>query len=60
VMYLNYQFSPLDNVSFRAEFYDDFQAQRTAAFAGTRYTEFSIGWQHWLSPQIGEGNCCRV
>jgi hypothetical protein len=50
VAYLNYQPNPLDNFSFRPEFYDDEQGQRT----GTRadYYEFTVGWQHWLSPQI--------
>jgi hypothetical protein len=50
VMYLNYQFSPLDNISFRPEFYDDMEGQRTGT--KTRYVDFGIGWQHWLSPQI--------
>jgi hypothetical protein len=50
VMYLNYQFSPLDNISFRPEFYDDMQGQRTGT--KTRYVDFGIGWQHWFSPQV--------
>ncbi len=50
VMYLNYQFSPLDNISFRPEFYDDMQGQRTGT--KTRYANFGIGWQHWFSPQV--------
>jgi Putative beta-barrel porin-2, OmpL-like. bbp2 len=50
VAYLNYQFSPLDNISFRPEFYDDEEGQRTGV--KTRYVNFGIGWQHWLSPQI--------
>lgn len=50
VAYLNYQFSPLDNISFRPEFYDDEQGQRTGV--KTRYANFALGWQHWLSPQI--------
>ncbi|CAM6000165.1 unnamed protein product [Sphagnum balticum] len=32
VTYLNYQFSPLDNISFRPEFYDDMEGQRTDEF----------------------------
>jgi putative OmpL-like beta-barrel porin-2 len=48
--YLNYQFSPLDNLSFRGEFYDDQEGQRTGT--KTRYLEAGIGWQHWWSPQI--------
>jgi hypothetical protein len=50
VAYLNYQFSPLDNISFRPEFYDDMEGQRTGV--KTRYANFGLGWQHWLSPQI--------
>lgn len=47
---INYQFSPLDNISFRPEFYDDKVGQRTGT--KTRYLNFGLGWQHWLSPQI--------
>jgi hypothetical protein len=50
VAYLNYQFSPLDNISFRPEYYNDMQGQRTGV--KTAYLNFGIGWQHWLSPQI--------
>lgn len=50
VAYINYQFSPLDNISFRPEFYDDKQGQRTGI--KTRYLNFGLGWQHCLSPQI--------
>jgi hypothetical protein len=50
VMYINYQFSPLDNVSFRPEYFDDMEGQRTGT--KTRYVDFGIGWQHWLSPQV--------
>jgi hypothetical protein len=50
--YLNYQFSPMDNLSFRGEFYNDMEAQRTAAVSGTRILDFAVGWQHWLSPQV--------
>jgi hypothetical protein len=50
VMYLNYQFTPLDNISFRPEFFDDMQGQRTGI--KTRYVDFGIGWQHWFSPQV--------
>jgi hypothetical protein len=28
------------------------EAQRTASAGPTRLVEFSLGWQHWLSPQI--------
>jgi Putative beta-barrel porin-2, OmpL-like. bbp2 len=50
VMYLNWHFAPLDNLSFRSEYFDDMEGQRTGI--KTRYVEFGIGWQHWLSPQI--------
>lgn len=50
VAYINYSPDPLDNISFRPEFYDDAQGQRTGT--KTSYVEFSVGWQHWLSPQI--------
>ena len=50
VAYLNYKATPLDNISYRAEFYDDEQGQRTGT--KTRYVETGIGWQHWFSPQI--------
>jgi hypothetical protein len=48
--YLNYKASPLDNISYRAEFVNDEQGQRTGV--KTRYVETGIGWQHWFSPQI--------
>jgi hypothetical protein len=50
LMYLNYKPGPLDNISYRAEFVDDYQGQRTGT--KTRYIETGIGWQHWFSPQI--------
>jgi hypothetical protein len=50
VMYLNHQFSPLDNLTFRAEYFDDMQGQRTGT--KTNYVDFGVGWQHWFSPQI--------
>lgn len=50
VAYINYQFSPLDNISLRPEFYNDQEGQRTGT--KTRYLNFGLGWQHWLSPQI--------
>ena len=48
--YLNYKASPLDNISYRIEVYDDKQGQRTGV--KTRYVETGLGWQHWFSPQI--------
>jgi Putative beta-barrel porin-2, OmpL-like. bbp2 len=48
--YLNYKVTPLDNISYRAEYVDDLQGQRTGT--RTAYIETGIGWQHWFSPQI--------
>jgi hypothetical protein len=48
--YLSYSPDPLNNISFRPEYYADNQGQRTGT--PTDYYEFSLGWQHWLSPQI--------
>jgi Putative beta-barrel porin-2, OmpL-like. bbp2 len=50
VMYINYSPEPLDNFSFRPEIYWDAQGQRTGSAA--TYYEFTVGWQHWLSPQV--------
>jgi hypothetical protein len=40
---INYKASPLDNISYRIEFFDDKQGQRTGV--KTRYVETGIGWQ---------------
>jgi Putative beta-barrel porin-2, OmpL-like. bbp2 len=50
VIYLNYSPDPLNNFSFRPEIYYDPQGQRTGTPA--TYWEVSLGWQHWLSPQV--------
>jgi hypothetical protein len=50
VAYLNYSPDPLNNFSLRPEIYDDPQGQRTGTKA--TYWEVTVGWQHWLSPQI--------
>jgi hypothetical protein len=50
VAYINYSPDPLNNFSFRPEYYADPQGQRTGTPAD--YYEFSLGWQHWFSPQI--------
>ena len=50
VAYLNYSPNPLDNFSLRPEYYHDPQGQRTGVKAD--YYALSVGWQHWLSPQI--------
>jgi hypothetical protein len=48
--YLNYSPDPLNNFSLRTEYYHDPQGQRTGTKAD--YYEVTLGWQHWLSPQI--------
>src|SRR5580658_457835 len=48
--YLNYSPDPLNNFSFRPEYYYDPQGWRTGT--RTEYLNWGIGWQHWLSPQI--------
>jgi Putative beta-barrel porin-2, OmpL-like. bbp2 len=48
--YINYKPGPLDNISYRLEYFDDMQGQRTGT--KTAYVETGIGWQHWFSPQI--------
>jgi hypothetical protein len=50
LMYVNYRISSFDNLSFRGEFYNDMEGQRTGT--KTRYVEFGVGWQHWFSPQV--------
>jgi hypothetical protein len=50
VFYLNFSPNTLNNVSFRGEYYNDLQGQRTGY--KTFYNDYGIGWQHWLSPQI--------
>jgi hypothetical protein len=48
--YVNYKASALDNISYRLEYFDDVEGQRTGT--KTAYIETGIGWQHWFSPQI--------
>jgi Putative beta-barrel porin-2, OmpL-like. bbp2 len=50
LMYLNYKPRPLDNISYRLEWFNDKEGQRTGV--KTAYLETGIGWQHWFSPQI--------
>lgn len=50
LQYTNYRWTDLDNISFRTEFFDDMQGQRTGV--KTRYVEATVGWQHWFSPQV--------
>jgi hypothetical protein len=48
--YINYSPTKLDNISYRLEYFDDQEGQRTGV--KTAYVETGIGWQHWFSPQI--------
>ena len=48
--YLNWKFSPLDNISWRAEYFNDITGQRTGF--KTSYFNYAMGWQHWFSPTI--------
>jgi Putative beta-barrel porin-2, OmpL-like. bbp2 len=50
LFYLNYQFSPLDNISLRGEFFDDINGWCIGT--ATAYNNWALGWQHWLSPQV--------
>jgi Putative beta-barrel porin-2, OmpL-like. bbp2 len=50
VAYINYSPDHFNNFSFRPEFFDDMQGQRTGV--KTRYWNFALGWQHWFSPQV--------
>jgi hypothetical protein len=50
LIYVNYQPTTRDNISFRTEYFDDMNGQRTGV--ATSYAEWALGWQHWLSPQI--------
>jgi len=50
LQYTNYRVTDLDNISFRSEFFDDMQGQRTGV--KDRYLDFGLGWQHWFSPQV--------
>jgi hypothetical protein len=52
VSYINYTPDPLNNFTFRPEWYDDPYGWRTGTGGRTEYLEFTIGWQHWFSPQI--------
>jgi hypothetical protein len=48
--YLNYRWSSLDNLSWRAEYVNDINGQRTGT--ATNYMGLAFGWQHWFSPQV--------
>lgn len=48
--YLNYKIDDLNNLTWRAELFDDKNGQRTGI--KTRYFNYAFGWQHWLSPSV--------
>jgi hypothetical protein len=48
--YLAYSPDPLNNITLRPEIYYDPQGFRTGTAA--TYTNISLGWQHWFSPQV--------
>ena len=50
--YINYSPDALNNFTFRPEYYWDPQGWRTGTSGYTQYFEATLGWQHWLSPQI--------
>jgi hypothetical protein len=50
--YINYSPDPLNNFSLRPEWYVDKQGWRTGTASNVKYAALTLGWQHWLSPQI--------
>jgi Putative beta-barrel porin-2, OmpL-like. bbp2 len=50
LMFINYRIGDLDNLTFRTEYYNDLNGQRTGVKA--RYANFAVGLQHWFSPSI--------
>jgi hypothetical protein len=50
LLYVNYSPNKLNNFSFRTEYFNDPNGQRTGI--PTAYTEAAVGWQHWFSPQV--------
>ncbi len=50
--YLNYTPDTLNNISLRPEYYYDPNGWRTSTGVPSFYYSLSLGWQHWLSPQI--------
>jgi hypothetical protein len=52
VFYLNYSPDKLNNFSIRPEYYYDPNGWRTGTGVPSFYYSVSLGWQHWLSPQI--------
>jgi len=50
VNYIVYQPTPRDFITFRTDIFNDINGQRTG-FA-TKYTEFLLGWNHWIGKAI--------
>jgi hypothetical protein len=50
LMFVNYRIGDLDNLTGRAEYYNDMNGQRTGVQA--RYINFALGLQHWFSPSL--------
>jgi opacity protein-like surface antigen len=50
VAYLNYKVTPMDNISWRGEYFNDINGQRTGT--KTAYFNYAMGWQHWFSPTV--------
>jgi len=48
--YLNYKVTPMDNITWRAELFNDLNGQRTGF--QTKYLNLAVGWQHWFSPSV--------
>jgi hypothetical protein len=50
--YINYTIDALNNITLRPEYYYDPEGWRTGTSGYTQYYEITLGWQHWMSPQI--------
>jgi hypothetical protein len=50
LVYLNYRLNDFNNITLRAEYYDDMQGQRTGT--RTRYLNAAIGLQHFITPSV--------
>jgi hypothetical protein len=50
--YINYTPDPLNNFTWRTEWYDDPDGWRTGTGGRTQYYDIGLSWQHWFSPQI--------
>jgi hypothetical protein len=50
LLYVNYSPDKLNNFSFRTEYMNDRNGQRTGV--PTQYMDVGLSYQHWLSPQV--------